>query len=145
MAYSSECSVPSTYGAPCKPVVGGIAAVGIHGASPAVPIGVLPESSSFNTVFTYDKEKNVGYWTTDITLGIGNLTTAGETLAESLSGARGVDIDLVLSNGFMVEVDNCFIQTSTFTHGAKIADGSTGVIVLQSITKSAPVVTEPVS
>lgn len=136
------CGNITAYSAPCTPSCGGISSVSVPGeGTSTVAIGVLPEASSFNSVMTYDKATNTAYWTTVITLTIGQMSSAATTLADQLSGSTGTEVTLHLSNGNTVVVPDCFMQTSTFAHGAKLADGSTGVIVLQSVTKVAPTVT----
>lgn len=138
------CSTVTAYSAPCTPSCGGISSVTIPGeGTSTISIGVLPESSSFNSVMTYDKATNTAYWTTTINLTIGHMSQLATQLADQLSGSVGTDFTLNLANGYVVSVPDCYVQTSTFTHGAKLADGSTGVMVLQSVTKTAPTVTAP--
>lgn len=140
------CTALTEYNIPCTPSQGGIVSALFKGAGSGqtpqdITVEILPESSSINTVMTYDKYSNVKYWTTDITLKIGEYNTNEKTLVEALPCTKGHEIWLTTVSGLVIKVQNAFIQTATFNKGEKIADASMGVLVFQSITKAAPEVT----
>lgn len=143
------CTALTEYNIPCTPSQGGIVSALFKGAGAPpegqttptdITVEILPESSSINTVMTYDKYSNVKYWTTDITLKIGEYNTNEKNLVDNLPCTKGHEIWLTTVSGLVIKVQKAFIQTATFNKGEKIADASLGVLVFQSITKEAPAV-----
>lgn len=141
------CASLVSYEVPCTPYLGGIASVtidedGAVGTTPAT-IEVLPESSTFNSVMTFDKTKNVKYFTTDITLNIGAYTAEAKTFIDALPCKHGRTLVITLNSGHVITVTGAFVQTATFTPGTLKADGQSGTIVFQAISGTAPAVTNP--
>lgn len=133
------CTTLTEFALNCTPTIGGIASVTID----TTAIQTLPDTSTYNAVMTYDKNRNLKYWTVDITLNIGALNASARTLAEALPCPVGRTIVLNMNSGHTVTVNDAFIQSASFTPGASKTEGGDGILVFQAITKDAPAVADP--
>lgn len=155
-----SCDALKNLSTACTPAIGGIRAITFKGAGSSTSAGditvdILPESSSFQTVMTYDKTKNVKYWTTDVSMNIGAFVETTGTSPNEVIGTRdfsellpciaGWTIELATYDGRVITVSDAYIQTATFNSGTAKADGQSGVLAFQAITKDAPVVATPVT
>lgn len=131
-----SCGTITEFALDCTPSIGGIASVEVGD----IAVQVIPDTSSFNAVMTYDKTKNLKYWTVDVTLGIGEYNSAAKTFVDSLPCPVGRTIELTMNSGKVITISDAFVQTGTFNSGAAKTDGYTGTVVFQAITKSAPTV-----
>lgn len=146
------CSYLTNFALDCTPTIGGVSSIVFKGAGAPpegsttptdVTIETLPDSSTYNAVMTYDKQKNLKYWTTDVTLNIGVYNEDASALVEALPCHIGKTIELNMNSGHKVTVSDAYIQTATFTPGAAKTEGGDGILVFQAITKDAPSVTDP--
>lgn len=150
------CNSIITFAPNCRPTVGGIRSISVkeHGDSEAaVSVAILPESGSLNTVMTYDKSKNLKYWTSDLTFNIGALTASTGTapsevqgsaaFVESLAKPIGLDITITLYSGATIAIEDAFIQTATWNDGPTKDANGVGEIKIQAITGAAPTITNP--
>lgn len=145
------CSYLTEFALDCTPTIGGVASVVFKGAGDPgegttpvdVTVQTLPDTSTYNAVMTYEKQHNLKYWTTSVTLNIGILNESAATLVENLPCPTGRTIELTMNSGHKVTISDAFIQTATFTPGTSKTEGGDGVLVFEAITKAAPVVADP--
>lgn len=158
------CETLMDLGTACTPYIGGIRTVKFKEAGVSndentavdVIVDALPESVSFQTVMTFDKTKGLRYWTTDISMGVGalveNVMASGaiskigtKEFANRLccGSSTGWTIELATYDGRVITVSDAYVQTATFTNGPTKADGNTGVLAFQAITKDGPEVETP--
>lgn len=117
-----------------------------RGGGTAQTFEILPEGSSYNAVMTYDKAKNLKYWTTDVTLAVGGMFDA---IVDFLDDAKACPIEIVLTMNYKnegatadvtVTVSDAYIANGTFNSGANKTDGHTGTVAFQAITLNGPTV-----
>lgn len=143
------CTTITAYALSCTPTFGGVASAYISNGQDEqsqtiwVEIQTLPETSGYTAVMSYDKQKNLKYWTSNITLNIGALNEDAATLADALPCPTARQVKLNMNSGHTVTFSDVFIKEANFEPGIAKTEGGNGVLTFEAITMNAPSVTDP--